>query len=79
MMPAPGPGSNNKVRSRQNDVARLERRAYVDVVVRTALPVQSAKEWTEPRDLTPMKGKDGTEVRLRVHPGDMQVVGLVTK
>jgi hypothetical protein len=34
---------------------------------------------TEPRDLAMEKGKDGTEVRLRVHPGDVQVVGLVTK
>ena len=47
--------------------------------MRTALPVKSAKEWTEPRDLMPAKGKEGTEVKVRVHPGDVQVVGLVTK
>jgi len=52
--------------------------ARVDVVVRTALPVKSAKEYTEPRDLTPVNGKDGTELRVRVHPGDVQIVHLVT-
>jgi hypothetical protein len=71
--------NNRGVDKTQNGVARVDRRAYVDVVVRTALPVKSAREWTEPRDLTPTKGKDATEVRLRVHPGDVQVVGLVTK
>ncbi len=71
--------NNRGVDKTQNGVARVDRRAYVDVVVRTALPVTSAKEWTEPRDPTPTQGRDGTEVRLRVHPGDVQVVGLVTK
>jgi hypothetical protein len=71
--------NNRGVDKTQNGVARVDRRAYVDVAVRTVLPVKSAKEWTEPRDLTPTMGKDGTEVRLRVHPGDVQVVGLVTK
>ncbi len=71
--------NNRGVDKTQNGVARVDRRAYVDVVVRTALAVKSAKEWTEPRDLTLAKGKEGTEVRLRVHPGDVQVVGLVTK
>jgi hypothetical protein len=71
--------NNRGVDKTQHGVARVDRRAYVDVAVRTALSVKSAKEWTEPRDLTPVRGKDGTEVRLRVHPGDVQVVGLVTK
>jgi len=71
--------NNRGVDKTQNGVARVDRRAYVDVVVRTGLPVKSAKEWTEPRDLTPAKGKDGSEVKVRVHPGDVQVVGLVTK
>jgi hypothetical protein len=71
--------NNHGVDKTQNGVARVDRRAYVDVVVRTALPVKSAKEWTEPRDLTPVPGTNGAEVRLRVHPGGMQVVGLVMK
>jgi hypothetical protein len=70
--------NNNGVDKTQNGVARVDRRAFADVLVRTALPVQSAKEYTEPRDLTPAKGKDGTEIRLRVHPGDVQVVYLTT-
>jgi hypothetical protein len=56
----------------------VDRRAFVDVVVRTALPVKSAKEHTERRELMLVPGKDGTEVRLRIHPGDVQVVHLVT-
>ncbi len=71
--------NNRGVDKTQNGVARVDRRAYVDVVLRAALPVKSAKEWTEPRDLTPEKGKDGTSIKVRVHPGDVQVVGLVTK
>jgi hypothetical protein len=71
--------NNRGVDKTQHGVARVDRRAHVDVVVRTAVPVKTAKEWTEPRDLTPAKGKDGTEVKVRVHPGDVQVVGLVTK
>ena len=54
-------------------------RAFVDVVVRTKLNVTSAKEFTEPRDLTFEKGPNGADVRLRVNPGDVQVVGLTMK
>ncbi|HEX5271500.1 MAG TPA: hypothetical protein VFW33_13480, partial [Gemmataceae bacterium] len=71
--------STRGVDKTQNGVARVDRRAYVDVVVRTGLPLKSAKEWTEPRDLTTEKGKEGTAVKVRVHPGDVQVVGLVTR
>lgn len=71
--------NNRGVDKTQHGVARVDRRQFVDVIVRTGLPVKSAKEYTEPRDLTPEKGKDGTEVRLRVHPGDVQVVYLVTR
>ena len=71
--------NNNGVDKTPNGVARVDRRAYVDVVLRTALPVQSVKEYTGPRDLTPEKGKDGVEVRVRVHPGDVQVVVFTMK
>jgi hypothetical protein len=63
----------------QTGLARVDRRAFVDVVVRTPLTVKSAREYTEPRDLTPAKGAEGSEVRVRVHPGDVQVVYLVTR
>lgn len=60
----------------QNGIARVDRRSFADVVLRTALPVRTAKEYTQPRDL-PIKEEGGArEVRLRVHPGDVQVVGL---
>jgi hypothetical protein len=62
-----------------NGVARVDRRAFVDVLVRTALPVASVKEMTGPRDLTPEKGKDATTLRLRVHPGDVQVLYFTLK
>ena len=44
--------NNRGVDKTQNGVARVDRRQFVDVVVRTKLPVKSAKEYTEPRDLT---------------------------
>ena len=68
--------NNDGVDKTQHGVARVDRRAFVDVMVRTALPVQSAKERTGPRELTAEKGKEGTEIRLRVQPGDVQVVYL---
>jgi hypothetical protein len=57
----------------QNGLARVDRRQYVDLVLRTREPLRSAKEWTGPRELS------GPEVRVRVHPGDVQVVQLVTQ
>jgi hypothetical protein len=70
--------NNRGVDKTQNGVARVDRRAFADVVVRTTLPVKSAREYAEPRDVTPVRNKDATEVRVRVHPGDVQVVYLVT-
>jgi hypothetical protein len=67
--------NNRGVDKSQSGVARVDRRQSVDVVVRTALPVRSAKEYTEPRDLAFADG----QVRVTVHPGDVQVVGLVTR
>ena len=51
----------------------------MDVVLRTGLPVKSAKEYTRPRDLTPARGKGGTEIAVRVHLEDVRVVYLVTR
>jgi hypothetical protein len=69
--------NNRGVDKTPNGVARVDRRAFVDVVVRTALPVKGSKEYTGPRELKPVKGKGGTEVAVRVGPGDVQVVGIV--
>ena len=71
--------NNRGVDKTQNGVARVDRRQFVDVVIRTQLPVKSAKEWTGPDDLTPTHTATGTTVKVRVRPGDVQVIGLVTK
>jgi hypothetical protein len=67
--------NNRGVDKTQSGVARVDRRQSVDVVVRTDLPVKSAKEYTEPRALAFADGR----VRVTVHPGDVQVVYLVTQ
>jgi hypothetical protein len=68
--------NNRGVDKTQNGVARVDRRQAVEVAVRSSVPVKSAKEYTTPRDLAP--AKDG-EYRVTVHPGDVQVIGLVRK
>jgi hypothetical protein len=60
----------------QTGIARVNRREFVDVAIRTGLPIKSAREYTEPRDLTVNRGKEGNEIRLRVPAGDVQVVVL---
>jgi hypothetical protein len=62
----------------QTGIARVNRRAFADVVLRTALPVKTAREFTGPRDLAIQRDAAGTEVRLRVPVGDVQVVLLKT-
>jgi hypothetical protein len=68
--------NNQGVDKTQNGIARVDRRAFVDVRLRTKLPLQSARELTQPRDLTVETWGDAREVRVRVHPGDVQVVEL---
>jgi hypothetical protein len=58
----------------QHGIARVDRTAYVDVVIKTPQAVKSAKEFTSPRDLQVQNGS----VIVRVHPGDVQVVGLIS-
>jgi hypothetical protein len=60
----------------QTGIARVNRRAFADVVLRTPLPVRSAREYTGPRDLELRRTAGGAEVRLRVPVGDVQVVCL---
>jgi hypothetical protein len=71
--------NNRGVDKTQNGVARVDRRQFVDVVLRTKLPLKSAKEWTGPRDLALAAGANESTVSIRVHPGDVQVIGLVAK
>ena len=56
----------------QTGIARVDRKAFVDVELRTTLPVVSAKEWTGPNDLTMQKSGPQSTIRVRVHPGDVQ-------
>jgi len=67
--------NNHGVDKTQTGIARVDRTAYYDVTLRTALPVKSVREYTGPRDLKLTKG----EVTVRVMPGDVQVVGFITK
>jgi len=59
----------------QNGIARVDRRAFADVTLRTNLPLRAVREYTQPRELTLNKG----EVTVRVLPGEVQVVGFVTR
>src|SRR5262249_8349334 len=71
--------NNRRIDKTQHGVARVNRRQFVDVVLRTKLAVKSAKEFTQPRDLTAADAQGTREIHVRVHPGDVQVVGLVTQ
>jgi hypothetical protein len=71
--------NNRGVDKTQHGIARVDRRQAIEVVVRSAVPVKSAKEYTGPRDLVPLKAGDGAEVRVTVHPGDVQVIGLTVR
>jgi hypothetical protein len=68
--------NNHGVDKTQNGVARVDRRAFADVVVRTKLPLKTAKEMTVPRELKLETRKEWKEVALRIHPGDVQAVAL---
>ena len=71
--------NNRGVDKTQNGVARVDRRQFVDVVIATKLPLKGAKEWTGPRDFAPATAAGETTMKVRVHPGDVQVIGLTTK
>src|SRR5262249_47274284 len=63
--------NNRGVDKTPNGVARVDRRQFVDAVIRTRLKVKAAREQTAPAELKAVAGTDGTEVRVRVHPGDV--------
>lgn len=68
--------NNRGVDKTQNGVARVDRRQFVDAIVRAKQPLRGAKEWTANADLA-VRGESA--VSVRVHPGDVQVIGLVAK
>jgi hypothetical protein len=71
--------NNRGIDKTQHGVARVDRQQYMDVVLRTGLSPKSAKEYTEPRDLSIAKNGNRCEIPLRVHSGDVQVVHLLTR
>lgn len=71
--------NNRGIDKTQTGLARVDRRAFSDVVLRTAMPMQEAREFTEPRALTIQRQEGTAEIRIRVHPGDVQVVGVKVK
>jgi hypothetical protein len=70
--------NNRGVDKTQSGIARVDRRAVSEVVLRLPRNVKSVREWTQPRDLQVQKTGDGNEVRVQVEPGDLQVIGVVT-
>ena len=67
--------NNRGVDKTQSGVARVDRRQFVDVVLESVLPAKAAREYTGP---SAIELKDNA-VRIRVHPGDVQVVGFTPK
>jgi hypothetical protein len=76
--------NNAGVDKTQTGIARVDRRAFRDVVIRARQPIAAAKELTQPRELKPLAPADAgpaaavSELRLRVHPGDVQVVQITS-
>ncbi len=69
--------NNRGVDKTQTGIARVDRRAVADVVLRTEQPLTAARELTQPRDLSAGRDAQSTTIKLRVHPGDVQIVQLV--
>lgn len=60
----------------QTGIARVDRRAFTDVVLHTGMAVRMAREHTEPRTLPLQREGGATQIRLRVPAGDVQVIGI---
>ncbi len=67
--------NNRGVDKTPSGVARVDRRQFVDVILKSKFAAKAATEWTSGRA---MELRDDT-VRVRVHPGDVQVIGFRTK
>src|SRR5690606_11965938 len=68
--------NNRGVDETQNGVARVDRRQFADVVVRSRRAVKSARELSTDEALAVGRSAGGAEVKVRVHPGDVQVIWL---
>ncbi len=60
----------------QNGIARVDRRAFADVELRVPFSLKSVKEWTSPRDLERQQVGRETRIPVRIHAGDVQVIGF---
>jgi hypothetical protein len=68
--------NNQGIDKTQNGIARVDRRKYVDVLLRTALPVLTAREYTSPHDMQIVRTGENSEIRVHVDAGDLKVVSL---
>jgi hypothetical protein len=57
-----------------NGIAQVDRRAFVDVLVQTRLPIRTAHEYTQNRAIAIERNGKQALLRLRVPAGDLQVV-----
>jgi hypothetical protein len=71
--------NNQGLDKTQNGIARVDRSKYVDVMLRTALPVQTAHEYTGSGDLQITRNGELSEISLRIDAGDLRVVSLRTR
>jgi hypothetical protein len=71
--------NNQGIDKTQNGIARVDRKKYVDVLLRTALPVKVAREYTSPRVLQVVKNGAASEIRVHINAGDLQVISLQTR
>ena len=63
----------------QNGIARVDRRQFVDVNVRTKLNVTSARDMTEAGAVGVERNEGRTEISLRIAAGDLRVVAVTVK
>ncbi|MFO0878078.1 MAG: hypothetical protein U0840_12070 [Gemmataceae bacterium] len=71
--------NNQGVDKTQHGIARVDRRRFVDVIIRSPHAIASVREHTQPRRLEIQRDPQGLSVPVRVHPGDVQVVHLMTR
>ncbi len=70
--------NNQGIDKTQNGIARVDRTKSVELDIQTSLPVKSAREYTQPRELKIEKSGGNASVKIKVEPGDVQVVYFTT-
>lgn len=71
--------NNQGIDKTQNGIARVDRTKFVEIEIRTNLDVKEAKEYVYQKALKIEKSDGTSTVRLRIEPGDVQVVYFVTQ